>query len=291
MAIDSFLEAAWNDHADHPQAVADRIAASLQMVQAAGDVPPFVRLLAHVYGEHLGEWQRGCELLDALRATLGFDASEAATTLLDRNIAALRFAGGDACALDPLSAEDRVCALAIAASALAGRGDLDRAIVAFDRALALGRAGLPPGSAAIRALAVGGNNLAVTLEDKRDRSALETRAMVAAAEAGVTYWIQAGTWLEEERAEYRLARSLLQAGEPHAAVEHATRCMAICESHDAAPLERFFAHAALAMAQRAAGNAARFDDDRRMATHFFEQLAAEDRTWCQADLDQLADRP
>ena len=55
MTIDAFLESAWSDHADNPRAGADRVAASLDVVQSPEHVPPFVRLLVHVYGEHRGE--------------------------------------------------------------------------------------------------------------------------------------------------------------------------------------------------------------------------------------------
>jgi hypothetical protein len=69
--------------------------------------------------------------------------------------------------------------------------------------------------------ATGGNNLAVSLEGRSPRSAYETQGMLMAAEGALQYWKQAGTWLEEERAEYRLARSRLQAGETAAAVQSA----------------------------------------------------------------------
>jgi hypothetical protein len=68
-------------------------------------------------------------------------------------------------------------------------------------------------AAAQRALAAAGNNLAAGLEEKPDRDAAGTAGMVAAAQAGVECWRRAGTWLEHERAEYRLARSLLAAGQ------------------------------------------------------------------------------
>ena len=107
----------------------------------------------------------------------------------------------------------------------------------------------------MRILAAGGNNLAVALEAKVDRSPSETHAMLAAAEAALTYWKQAGTWLEEERAQYRLARSRLQAGEPAAAVQSAECCVAVCERNGAPPFERFFAHSVLACARRAGSSA------------------------------------
>ena len=62
--------------------------------------------------------------------------------------------------------------------------------------------------------AVAGNNLAATLEEKPDRDAFETEGMLTAAQGGLHHWKLAGGWMEEERAEYRLARSLLQAGDP-----------------------------------------------------------------------------
>ena len=286
-AIDSFLDTGWSDHADRPQEVAERIAESLHLVQAPEDCPPFVGLLTHVYGEHLGLWDRGVALLGELRDVAALDGSPIAAGALDRGVATLRFAAGQAGALDGLSEENRVCALATAASALAAREDHDRAIEAFDRALQIAQAGLPPASPAVRALAVNGNNLAVALAGKRDRRALDTTAMVIAAEAALRYWKLAGTWLQEERAEYRLARSLLEAGKPQSARESASRCLALCESQDAAPFEKFFAHAVLAIAERELGNAASFENHRGLAKLHLEQVPEGERQWCDDDLREL----
>lgn len=283
--VDSFLESAWSDHADHPQAVADRLAASFDVVQAPEHVPPFVRLLVHVYGEHLGQWQRGVDLLGALRQLPAVDAH--AVDSIARGVASLRYASGSPENLNALSPEDRVLALATASSALAAREEIPRAIAAFAEAVRAAQAGLPSASLGNRALAVGGNNLAAALEEKRDRTASETEAMVAAAEAGLNYWKLAGTWLEEERAEYRLARSLLQAGQPSAAIQSAERCLAICEHNTAPPFEQFFAHAVAALAHRASGDEASFHSHRRTARTVFEQLPEAERKWCDSDLAEL----
>ena len=72
--------------------------------------------------------------------------------------------------------------LATASSALAALGEWKRAIAAYEEALQLAAPGPEPGSPALRALAVGGNNLAASLEEKSDRDAVETRGMVTAAE-------------------------------------------------------------------------------------------------------------
>jgi tetratricopeptide (TPR) repeat protein len=287
MTLDAFLESAWNDHADRPQEVADRVAASFHLVRVPEHFAPFARLLVHVYGEHLGQWQQGVELLESLRQLPSFDNGGIAASSIARGMATLRYAGGAAQDLTTLSVDDRVCALATASSALAARHEISRAIAAFTEAIESAQPSLPSGSPGIRALAVGGNNLAATLEEKSDRSASETAAMVAAAEAGLQYWKLAGTWLEEERADYRLARSLLEAGQPLAAIQSAKRCLEVCEQHDAPPFERFFAHAVVGLAHRAAGDVTSFETHRQRAKNYLDQLPEEERKWCEDELAEL----
>lgn len=287
MTFDAFIETAWNDHGDRPQDVADRLAASLHVVENPEHIPPFARLATHVFGEHLGQWRGGIDLLESLRRLPAFDGGVAAAGAVTRSIATLRYASGDDTALEALSPDDRVSALAMAASAFTGRGEFTRAIAAYAESQQLASPGLPPGSPALRALAVGGNNLAAALEQKNDRDAAETAGMVAAAQGGLQYWKLAGTWLEEERAEYRLARSWLQAGDPGAAIQSAQRCIAVCQRHDAPAFEQFFGYAALALAQRAAGDAAAFAAARDRAVALVGQVPAEERQWCASDLAAL----
>ena len=107
--------------------------------------------------------------------------------------------------------------------------------------------------------------------------------MVAAARGGLTYWRRAGTWLEEERAEFRLARSLTLAGDPRAGAEHAQRCLTLCEQNGAPAFERFFGWFALAAAQRAAGDSAAFDEARQRALAQLAAVPADERGWCEAE--------
>jgi hypothetical protein len=288
-SFDAFIATAWNDHADRPQEVADRLAASLDIVATSDQVPPFARLVTHVFGEHLGQWSAGIALLDAVRGLPAFDHGPAAAGALGRSSAVLRYASGDHVALEPLSRDDRVAVLATVSVALGGRLDFGPAIAAYAEALHLGEAGPAPGAPAIRALAIGGNSLAATLEQKKDRSGAETASMIAAAESALQYWKQAGTWLEEERAEYRLARSLVQAGRAAAAAASAQRCIDVCAANDAPAFERFFGHAVLALAQRAAGNGAAFALERAQARQQLDLVPAGEQHWCASDLAELAD--
>ncbi len=121
MNFDAFLETAWADHGDRPQEVADRLAASLHVVDATEHVAPFARLASHVLGEHLGEFDRGIALLQALRGASAC-ADDGATQAVAQRIATLRYAKGDTAELLSLPVETRICGLADAASMLSGRG-------------------------------------------------------------------------------------------------------------------------------------------------------------------------
>jgi hypothetical protein len=275
----------WDDHAHKAAEVAERLAASLPLIVNGDDALAYARLAVHVYGEHLGRWHDGIALLETI-AALPMGGADAAAPLR-RHIAMLRFASGDAAALAGLGHDDRVAVLASAAAALAGRQAFKRALAVYADALALAGAGLSAGSPAVRALAVGGNNLAAALEEHGARDADETRGMVDAAEAGLRWWKQAGTWLEEERAECRLAKSLLQAGRAAEALASARRAVAVCERNDAPAFERFFTWAAVSAAERAAGNAAGADDARTQCGRYLDAVAADERAWCEPEWQAL----
>jgi tetratricopeptide (TPR) repeat protein len=286
MNLDAFLKDAWKEHGEQPQDVAELLSASTHLVEAAEQVAPYAQLVTHVYGEHLGLWESGVELLESLRQ-LPVTHVAAGTRGVAVGIATLRYAGGNPAALDTLSTDDAVSALATASSALLARGEATRAIESYAMALRAARAAPAVGAPAIRALAVGGNNLAAALEEKSQRSDYETQGMLTAAEAGLQYWKQAGTWLEEERAEYRLARSRLQAGEAAAAVQSAERCVRVCKRNAAPAFELFFAHAVLALAQRAAGDGEAFQAQRSEAMACLGQVPEHDRQWCEGDRKEL----
>jgi hypothetical protein len=290
MTFEQFIAAAWDEHAERPQQVAERLAASIDRVDDAARVEPFARLVVHVFGEHLGQWQRGIALLEALRSSASGEAGAAANAALARGIAVLRLAGGAGeTALEPLDVEDRIRVLATASSAFVAHDEVERAIAAYAGALALAAPGLPAPSPALTALAVGGNNLAAALEERPQRSAEETAAMVGAAASALKYWRLAGSWLEEERAEYRLARSLLQAGRCAEAQAAARRCIEVCLRNAAPPFELFFAHAVLALGLRAGGAATAAEAAREEALRQYRLVAAAEQAWCAAELKELGE--
>lgn len=287
MSLADFTQSAWADHADAPAEVAQRLATSLHRIGGADDIASYARLVVHVYGEHLGDWRGGIGLLESMRRLPAFDGSAAARGPIDRGIATLLYASGHQEAIDGLCGEDRVQVLAAAAAILTERGLLEAAASALEAALDGAGAGLPAGSPATRVLAVAGNNLAAALEGRATLDEAHTAWMLRAAETGLVYWRQAGTWLEEERAEYQLARCLLRAGRAGEAAEHARACSAICAANDAPAFERFFGDAVLALACRAAGDAAGFEASRRAALAWHGQVPAEERGWCAREFGEL----
>lgn len=285
--FDALMSSAWETHAEQPHAVAERLAASLHRVDTAEQVSRCASLLTHLFGEHLGDTAGGLALLERLGALPAARRELATQHAIKRQLATLHHVAGDPAPIRALEGEDQVSALATAAAIHAGRGAFDAALDTFAQATQRADGGLPAASPARRALAIGANNLAVALEEKPDRTPRQTSGMVDAARAALDSWRQAGTWLEEERAEYRLARSLLQAGDAAEAVERARRCVDLCERHQAPPFERFFGHVALALARRSAGDLAGFEAARAQARLWHAQVPADEQTWCAGDLKEL----
>jgi hypothetical protein len=285
MDYDSFDRQAWDEHGDAPEAVAGRFAEACTLVRTPAQAAACTRLVAHVLGEHLGRWSEALEHITALTPRCGGDAAASAT--LARHTAALRQAAGDGAALDGLAAGERIAALALAAGLLGGRGEFARAMGVYDEAESLAAAGLPDGAPALRALAVSGNNLAAGLEERAQRSAAEDAAMLRAAAGGLRWWRRAGTWLEEERAHWRLARCRLAAGDAVGAAAAAADGLAVCAAHQAPAFETFFLHVVMAHAGRARADEAAYAGARQAALDAHAQVGADEQPWCKADLETI----
>ena len=284
MDFEDWLAGAWRTHADNPAAVAaDAVATGLALTTGDAQLAALVNLVHHVHGEHLGHWAGGQQALWQLRAHPA--CGEAGGAAVRRALASLALCAEDAGALDGLDASARVRAAAMAAANLAAR-DTRRAQQLFEQALSESAA-LPDTDPCLRALAVTGNNLACTLEEKPARSGDERALMILAAQTARRCWALAGGWLETERAEYRLAMSWLAAGDAAQARQHTQACLDIVQAHSGAALERFFAWEALARAARAEGAAPDLARAHAEAESAFAALDEGDRGWCRPSLDAL----
>ncbi|HWZ87861.1 MAG TPA: hypothetical protein VNW92_03400 [Polyangiaceae bacterium] len=287
MDFESFLNDAWSDHAEQPEAVAERLGQGTALIQETAQITRFAQLAAHVFGEHLGHWRRGILFLETLRQLPSFAANAEAEATLVRLIAALGLAHGDVdIALPHLRRSDRVRVWSLAAAALTGQAQTERAAELFSRALEQASA-LGHDDPAQRALAVTSNNLAADLEQKAERTASQTALMVLCARTARTRWALAGTWLNVERAEYRLARSYLAAGELTEALEHAQSCLAISRANRAEPRELFWGFECLARVAHARQDGAAFDAALLEARAALSALSASAGD-CERALEQLA---
>ena len=290
MNFDDWLQQAWDEHTQDAARVAARLDEGLDRLADAEQFARLAHLAQHLYGEHLGQWSAGAELLSRWGSHRLCAPESAAARSMPVYRASLALCAGDPAPAAALGCGDHIRALALAAGNLAER-DTPRAADLLSQALAAAQApALPARDAAHRALAVTGNNLACTLEDKVSRSDAERELMILAAQTGRAFWALAGTWLEIERAEYRLAMSWLKAGDSALARQHARQCLALVQAQTTPPapvLEHFFAWEALGAVERAAGNPAAHAEALHQATAAFASLDADDQGWCKSSLDRL----
>ncbi len=288
MDFDTFIDKAWTDHATDPQAVAATLqTVGLTRITDAGQLSSVAHLAQHVLGAHLARWQDGVDFQQRLAALPCCTAGSSEAQAIGRHISALRLAGGLGDDRVGAGASDRIRLTALAAINLAEH-DATRAAALLEEALAAAAtAGLPDTDPMHRALAVAGNNIASTLEEVPELSAEASRLMILAAQTGRRHWAIAGTWLETERAEYRLAMSWLKAGDLAQARQHAQNCLEIVHANGQVPMEAFFGWVALGQVERAAANATGLAQAVAQAETALAGLTADDQGWCKVSLDKL----
>ena len=104
MTCDIFLDRAWAEHGDRPRVVAEQLRTSLGVIERAEEIPHYAALVVHVFGEHLGEWREGGQLLARLSELPCFEANGDAGAALRRAGATLELAAtGDTTPLGALA--------------------------------------------------------------------------------------------------------------------------------------------------------------------------------------------
>jgi tetratricopeptide (TPR) repeat protein len=288
MNFETFIKQAWKDHAKDASGVANRLSEGTELIENEEQIPELARLATHIWGEHLGRWKDGVEFLEGIRNHSTFKEGSESDLALVRSIAILRLASGEEAAIEKSSRSNQIWILSAAASALAQQGQIAKAQYYLRQAMEKAQLGLSKDDPACRALAVSGNSLACALEEKTSRTSAEMDLMVLAAEAARKYWEIAGTWLEVERAEYRLAMSHLKAGNMQQALEHAQTCLEMVKENEAPAMEHFFALEALAIVEKSRGNQIGYGKALELAKEQYAKLESEnERTWCRESLVAL----
>ncbi|MBL7671559.1 MAG: hypothetical protein JNM39_13830 [Bdellovibrionaceae bacterium] len=287
MTFDEFLNQAWVDHGSQAEQVAGQMSDAISLIEKNDQIPPMANLITHVLGEHLGFWSKGIQLLQQLKGIPTYDSVSESSKVITRSIASLELAGGQRQSVDDLSLSDQIRVLAVAASALTAQKEPELAQKMIREALDKGQLGIEKSDPANRALAVTGNNLACELEEKTTRTKGETDLMILAAQMGRKYWEIAGSWLEVERAEYRLSQTYLKANDLVRALEHARKCLEVAQENKAPPLELFFGYEVLALVEKARNNSFGFSKVVEQVKVNFEKLNSEDKSWCESSLTKL----
>jgi hypothetical protein len=285
-AFDTFLQQAWADHADQPDAVALRLRTQTPAPQTSDQLAALSRLVVHVCGEHLGAFDDGRWRLDALRRHPLADAG--ARSALRVGIAALTLAEHGLAERKGFSLEELIRSEGSAAAICVGRKNTERAMALLRSGRERLAAASEASAAAHRPLAIACNNMLWELHERgATRSAADTQAMLDVAAACRLHWSQAGTWVEVERADYGLALAHLSADLLDPALHFARQCLAGCTQNNAPPYEHFFAHEALARVQHARGDRADCASHVAAAKASFVTLAASDQDACRSALSAL----
>lgn len=283
MDFKTYLNTAWSEHAGDPQKVFEGFASHFELCQSDEQVVSLANLIVHVSGEHLGQWTKGIELIDRLEKLKPVSDPVA----LNRCRAILHLCKDPAYPFQQFDITEQVRILAVTSSALASQKEIQRAGDYLKYASTLASEKLNPKDPAIKSLAITGNNLACTLEEKDVRTNQEVELMKNAALMGRKYWELAGSWMEVERAEYRLAKTFLQANDNDRAGLHAQLCSKIVAENGNDPIERFFALEVLTLVAEAKNEQAQVESLIHQMEQVHSSMSADDQSWTLATLEKM----
>ena len=297
--LEEFVDAGFADHAADAEGVFRRLADGLPLADTPRRAFLLANLATHVAGEHLARWDEGLAFLARIEGLPAFDPAtpegkgvrrlEAVLHLCagrkdesERRLALAQPGGGVP------EASARIRMLALAAQAFAFQGRTGEAGAMLDQALALAAYGPGKEDPAALQLAMAGNNIAITMEERTSRSPAEAALMVRAAAAGRAWWEVAGDWRNVEAAAYRLASSRLAAGDAAGAAASARECLRIVGENGPDAGEEFFGREILARSLAGGGDGAGARRERDAAAALLP--AVEDagfREYCAGELAKL----
>jgi hypothetical protein len=260
-SLKTLLDDGWGYHDKE----SERLARELEVAADAGvtpqDLVPFLHLSTHTIGEHLGDWRRAFAL--GKRVLDGQTAEPETARAWGRLYVAAVLAG------DSIAASDAEFSYLKAAGDDFGAGLVDMrfmlagALVGANRTgeaarlyrAALGLLGHVRKSAALdRTIAVASNNLGWELYEKLSRTADEDSLMQLCAETSLTFWLNCGDWINEERALYLKALVSIASGNPQSGLDDANKALSVINAHGQRPLDAALLHLARARSLAALGD-------------------------------------
>ncbi len=277
----------WRHHATDTATVAEQLKGSHLWVTSPEQIPALANLLMHVYGEHLGQWQAGTELLLGLKQSPQFTEKGEVKAAIDRAVATLQLCEVPQTTLHSFSISDQIRIWAVAAAALVGQKRTAEASKFFATSLSLAEHRLEPKDPAYRSLAVTGNNLACELEERLIRNHDETTLMVQAARVARKYWEISGGAPEVQMADYRLAMSLLKAGLPDEALTSANASVALGLREQTSATNMFYSYEGQALVLLALHKVQEFSEALALARLEFAKISDSEKKWHEESLTKL----
>jgi DNA-binding transcriptional MerR regulator len=123
-----------------------------------------------------------------------------------------------------------------------------------------------------------------------DRSADDDAAMIHAAHASCSLWMDVGTPVNFVRGEWQCARVYATVGRPEPALYHAGRALEMCRQHGIGDFDIAAAYEGMARASAVAGDADEAERWKQLATTAAADIADEDdRAIVLADIESIPD--
>jgi hypothetical protein len=257
MDFNKLISDGWARHDKETATVAGELEQHAELADNADKAAALIALSNHTMGSHGGDWPRALALASRVMAPLA-ESPELAGPL--GHLAVAQFMAGEhakALASEAASArlsEAESLAMLIRtrvliALALVDAGRLDEGAAVYSQTIALARVEERK-LACDKAIAMTSNNLASQLLEKPARTDTENALMLSAAENAREFWLQCGTWENEERAEYLLALVNNALGRPGRAVEHAQHGLDVISKNGEEVVDEAFLHLTVANACR-----------------------------------------
>ena len=67
-----FIGNCWKDHDKKTDEVSKNLRSNLNLIESEDQIPPYVGLITHTFGGHLGKWSEGLEVLGLMEGATSF---------------------------------------------------------------------------------------------------------------------------------------------------------------------------------------------------------------------------
>lgn len=226
MKLEDFLKDGWARHDSETTEVAKSLEDGVSLVEPTGPdgAAAYMNLVNHAIGDHAKDRARAQRVCEAVYARLTDLGNKAPCLQL---AVARRLAGAEALAeeVERELGDDEATRLRVqlfVAQGKAHEGEWDDFGEIYSKCLNVAK-GLAAGHAAERAVAIVSNNVATILLELEERDERQDEWLERAALTARTNWIRIGDWMNDERADYLLARVYNSLGRSAKGLEYAQR--------------------------------------------------------------------